>query len=124
MIRHWFTRYRVIVQVCLLLTSLIFLFLSSILHFGTILSLVFFSLATSMMASVLVSFFESLMGTDIPTAIEQRLKFNRQVYNLGLDAGYLHRDVSIFEKFAIAHPINIMSNSTKNICLTYHRTLL
>jgi len=124
MIRHLFTRYRVIVQVCLLLTSLIFLFLSSVLHFGTILSLVFFSLATSMMASVLVSFFESLMGTDIPTALEQRLKFNRQVYDLGLEAVHLHRDISIFEKFGSAHAIDIMANSAKSICYTYGRRML
>lgn len=125
MIRKWFNRYRVIVQLLLFAFGLVLLFIPVVVQLGSNeLNLVFFSLATSMMASILLSFFEYLMGTDIPSAVEQRLNFNRQVYDHGLDAVHLYGDVTIFDRFVNAHSIDIMSASAKGTCQQYGRRII
>ena len=125
MIRRWLTRYRAVVQIFMLSIGLIFLFLPLVGHFSTEVNLVFFSLATSMMASILLSFFEFIMGTDIPTILEQKLNFNRQVFDLGLDTVHLSGgDASIFDRFPHAHSIDIMSASAHGTCQHHGKKIM
>ncbi|MGH2498314.1 MAG: hypothetical protein ACRDIV_26775 [Ktedonobacteraceae bacterium] len=120
MIRQTLFRYRVVVQGFLFLVAMILLFIPVVANFNnTELSLVFFSLATSMLASVLLSFFESMMGTDLATIIEQRVNFNRHVYDRGLETVHLYTEESFFEKFQHAHSIDFMSVSAHGTCQQY-----
>src|SRR5579859_316094 len=99
MIRQVLFRYRVVVQGFLFLLAMILLFIPVVANFNnTEFSLVFFSLATSMLASVLLSFLESMMGTDVASIIEQRVNFSRHVYDRGLEMVHLNTEETFFEK--------------------------
>jgi hypothetical protein len=125
MIRQVLFRYRVVVQGFLFLVGLLLLFIPVVVKFGdTEISLVFFSLATSMLASVLLSFFEFMMGTDVPTIVEQRVNFNRHVYDRGLEMVHIYSEDSFFEKLEHAHSIDFMSVSAHTTCQQYGRRII
>ncbi len=125
MIRQTLFRYRVVVQGFLFLAAMILLFIPVVVKFdNTEISLVFFSLATSMLASVLLSFFEFMMGTDVPTIVEQRVNFNRHVYDRGLEMVHLNTEDSFFEKLEHAHSIDFLSVSAHGTCQQYGRRII
>ena len=120
-----FRRYRAVVQGFLFLVAILLLFIPVVAKFGnTEISLVFFSLATSMLASVLLSFFESMMGTDVATTLEQRFNFHRQVYDRGLEMVHLHTEEAFFEKFEHARSIDFLSVSAHGTCQQYGRRIM
>lgn len=120
MIRKWISKYLLAVQLLLLLLGGILAILSAISPKGSQLSLALFSLGTAVMSSTLLSMLHSAFGTDVPTLVEQRLNFNRQVYDLGLETIHLHvGDESIFDRFEQARSIDMMYNTAKNVCSRY-----
>ncbi|HKV56842.1 MAG TPA: hypothetical protein VJO32_01120, partial [Ktedonobacteraceae bacterium] len=120
-----FRRYRAVVQGFLFLVAMLLLFIPVIAKFdNTELSLVFFSLATSMLASVLLSFFESMLRTDVASIIEQRVNFNRHVYDRGLEMVHLNTEDSFFEKLEHARSIDFMSVSAHGTCQQYGRRIM
>lgn len=120
-----FRRYRAVVRGFLFLVAMLLLFTPVVAKFdNTEISLVFFSLATSMLASVLLSFFESVMGTDMATTIAQRFNFNQHVYDRGLEMVHLNIEDSFFEKLEHARSIDFMSVSAYGTCQQYGRRIM
>ncbi len=65
-----------------------------------------------------------MMGTDVPTIIEQRVNFNRHVYDRGLEMVHLYTEDSFFEKLEHAHSIDFMSVSAHTTCQQYGRRII
>lgn len=120
MFRRLLRKYQSVVQMLLLLVGGALAFSYAFFPAGNLLGLGFFSLGTAIVSTAFVSMLNSVLGTDIPTLIEQRLQFNRQVYDLGLENIYLHiGDESIFRRFQRAHSIDMMYNTAKNASYRY-----
>lgn len=120
MIKKWISKYLLAVQIMLLLFGGILVAFSATAPRDNKLSLGLFGLGIAVMSSTLLSILHSAFGTDLPTLVEQRIGFNRQVYDLGLEAIHLHvGDESIFDRFEQARSIDMMYNTAKNTCHRY-----
>lgn len=120
MIRKWIAKYLLVVQLLLLLLGAMLILLSTIPSASKQLSLALFSLGTAVMSSTFLSLVHSAFGTDIPTLVEQRLGFQRKVYDMGLEAIHLHiGDESIFDQFEHARSIDMMYNTARNATYRY-----
>jgi len=109
-----------VVQILMLLLGLAFIVI-----YVTVLSknrwgLPLNSLGAGMIAATLLSMLHSAFGIDVPSVLEQKLRFNQQISETGLSAVHLHiGDQSIFERFDRAYSIDLLYNTGKNTCRNY-----
>lgn len=97
-------KYQAVVQVLVLTLGGVLAFSYTFFPLGSLVGLGLFSLGTALISTAFVSLLDSVFGTDVPSLIEQRLQFKRQVYDLGLENINLHiGDESVFRMFEKAH---------------------
>ena len=78
------------------------------------------SLGAGMIAATLLSMLHSAFGIDVPSVLEQKLRFNQQLIETGLTALHLHiGDQGIFDRFDRAYAIDMLYNTGKNTCRNY-----
>jgi hypothetical protein len=115
MVRRWIARYFWVVQLALLLIGVLLVFVSTIFTSGSRVSLGTFSVGVALISTTVLTLLNNIFGTDIPSVIEQRLGFDRRIYDMGLEMIHIRAgDETVFEKFDYAHSIDIMYNTAKN----------
>ena len=78
------------------------------------------SLGAGMIAATLLSMLHSAFGIDVPSVLEQKLRFNQQISETGLTAVHLRiGDQGIFDRFERAYSIDMLYNTGKNTCRNY-----
>src|SRR6185436_18719401 len=78
------------------------------------------SLGAAMIAATFLSILHSAFGIDVPSVLEQKLRFNQQISETGLTAIHLHiGDQGIFDRFDRAYSIDMLYNTGKNTCRNY-----
>lgn len=107
------------VRVVLLLIGVVLILIAALLKAKTQLSLALFSVGVSVITGSVVSLLSTIFGTDIASQIEDRLNFQTELYNSGLDRVWTRfSDSSIFEQMTRARKIDLMFNSGKGF-ITY-----
>jgi hypothetical protein len=102
------------VRMVLLLIGVILILVAALLRANSQLSLALFSVGVSIITGTVVSLLSTIFGTDVASQIEDRLNFQIDLYNSGLDRVWLRfSDSSIFEQMTRARTIDLMFNSGK-----------
>jgi hypothetical protein len=76
------------------------------------------------MASAMLNLLESWLGADIPTLVEDKLAFNKNVHQLGLTAVYPNGgDTAIFLRLESAKSLDLMYNTGKMLTYAHQQKL-
>lgn len=107
------------VRVVLLLVGVVLILVAALLKANTQPSLALFTVGVSLITGSIVSLLSTIFGTDVASQIEDRLNFQTDLYNSGLDRVWLRfSDSGIFEQMTRARTIDLMFNSGKGF-ITY-----
>lgn len=98
----------------LLLIGAVLILSAARLKAGSEPSLACFSVGVSLIAAAIISALATFFGTDVASQIEDRMNFQREIYNSGLDRIWMSfSDEYIFEQMTRARTIDLLFNSGK-----------